>query len=109
MSAAANDMEMFRNILLIEHDLFGKPLHTFPAHARDFARIEAHQGIIPGKPDWRDWHPCQGITPAFRHILAASAAFHAKTSGVDLTFATLWPRIRHANVKSKTPLETDIY
>jgi hypothetical protein len=102
-------MEAFRNALLIEHDLFGKPLHTFPAHARDLARIEAHQGIIPGKPDWRDGPTCRATKVAFRHILAASTAFHAKTSGVDLTFATLWPRIRHANVKSKTPLETDIY
>jgi hypothetical protein len=33
----------------------------------------------------------------------------ADTSGVDLTFATPQPRIRHANVKSKTPLETYIY
>jgi len=30
------------------------------------------------------------------------------TSGVDLTFATPWPRIRIANVKSETPLETYI-
>ena len=29
-------------------------------------------------------------------------------SGVDLTFATPWSRIRKANVKSKTPLETYI-
>jgi hypothetical protein len=72
MSTAANDMEAFRNALLIEHDLFGKPLHTFPAHARDLARIEAHQGIIPGKPGWRDGptsghkggfspHPCRKV------------------------------------------------
>jgi hypothetical protein len=85
-----------------------KPLHTFSDHALRFMPIEAHQGIIPGKSDSRDW-PLRGIKPAFRHIRAAPAAFHAKTSGVDLTFAPLWPRIRHANVKSKTPLETDIY
>jgi hypothetical protein len=45
-------------------------------------------------------------------MLACGAALlydGVSTSGVDLTLATPWPRIRDANVKSKTPLEIYIY
>src|SRR5581483_8571721 len=40
------------------------------------------------------------------HRLATGSCLIA--SGVDLTFATCQPRVRNANVKSKTPLETHI-
>jgi len=41
--------------------------------------------------------------------VATIARFARTASGVDLTFAAREPRIRDANVKSKTPLEINIY
>jgi hypothetical protein len=48
------------------------------------------------------------LTPSV--IASARNSTHCglRASGVDLTFATTWPRAHEAKVKSKTPLETDI-
>jgi hypothetical protein len=40
--------------LLFEHDLFGKPLHTFPDHALDFTSREDHLPVGA-----RTWSPAK--------------------------------------------------
>src|SRR5579863_3898833 len=67
------------------------------------------------------WHECRKnvASTVKRTINNAQTYFAAKPphlcrgasrswSGVDLTFATAWPRVREANIKSYTPREAYI-
>jgi hypothetical protein len=80
---------------LFAHDLFGKPLHTFPGHA-----LKAHNavrliapGVIEAKPTFLGC--CQSTT------LIGQGAAHPVAFAVVLVYSVLWIAYEIQNVRER--------